>query len=74
MQDIITIEVLSATSGKGLSLDELVFRTKELFETEGLAGFVSLILHLTDERICKSMAVLSMSYGGDMSLSWLYDY
>jgi hypothetical protein len=37
-------------------LDELVFRTKELFETEGLAGFVSLILHLTDERICKSMA------------------
>ena len=74
MQDIITIEVLSATSEKGFSLDELVFRTKELFETEGLAGFVSLILHLTDERICKSMAVLSMSYGGDMSLSWLYDY
>ena len=56
MQDIITIEVLSATSEKGFSLDELVFRTKELFETEGLAGFVSLILHLTDERICKSMA------------------
>ena len=39
MQDIITLEVLSATSEKGFSLDELIFRTKELFEKEGLAGF-----------------------------------
>ena len=31
MQNIITIEVLSATPEKGFSLDELVFRTKELF-------------------------------------------
>ena len=46
MQDIITLEVLSATSEKRFSLDELVFRTKELFETEGLAGFVGLILGL----------------------------
>ena len=55
MQNIITIEVLSATSEKGFSLDELVFRTKELFEKEVLAGFVGLILHLTDERICMNM-------------------
>lgn len=47
MQDIITLEVLSATSEKRFSLDELVFRTKELFETEGLAGFVGLILALS---------------------------
>jgi hypothetical protein len=55
MQNIIAMEVLSATSEKGFSLDELVFKTKELFETEGLAGFVGLILQLADERICMKM-------------------
>jgi hypothetical protein len=55
MQNIIAIKVLSATSEKGFSLDELVFRTKELFEKKGLAGFVALILQLTDERICMNM-------------------
>ena len=52
MQNIIAMEVLSAVSENGFSLDELVFRTKELFEKEGLAGFVGLILRLIDERIC----------------------
>jgi len=52
MQNIIAMEVLSATSEKGFSLDELVFRTKELFDKGGLAGFVGLILQLVDERIC----------------------
>lgn len=52
MQNIIAMEVLSAVSEKGFSLDELVFKTKELFEKEGLAGFVALILRLVDERIC----------------------
>ncbi|MCK5565739.1 MAG: hypothetical protein KAJ07_10875 [Planctomycetes bacterium] len=55
MQNIIAMEVLSATSEKGFSLDELVFKTKELFEKEGLAGFVGLILRLADERICMNM-------------------
>lgn len=55
MQNIIAMEVFSATSEKGFSLDELVFRTKELFEKEGLAGFVGLILRLADERICMNM-------------------
>jgi len=55
MQDIITMEALSAVSENGFSLDELVFRTKELFEREGLSGFVSLILQLADERICMNM-------------------
>lgn len=52
MQNIIAMEVLSVTSEKGFSLDELVFRTKELFEKEGLAGFISLILQLVDEKVC----------------------
>lgn len=52
MQNIIAMEVLSAVSENGFSLDELVFKTKELFEEEGLAGFVALILRLVDEKIC----------------------
>ena len=55
MQNIITLEVLSAVSEKGFSLDELVFQTRELFKIKGLAGFVGLILRLTDERICREM-------------------
>jgi hypothetical protein len=55
MQNIIAMEVLSATSEKGFSLDELVFRTKELFEKEGLAGFVGLVLRLADEEICMNI-------------------
>jgi hypothetical protein len=34
MQNIIAIKVLSVVSEKGFSLDELVFKTKELFEEE----------------------------------------
>jgi hypothetical protein len=55
MQNIIAMEVLSATSEQSFSLDELVFKTKKLFETEGMAGFVGLILQLVDERICINM-------------------
>ena len=52
MQNIIAMEMLSAVSENGFSLDELVFKTKELFAEEGLAGFVALILRLVDEKIC----------------------
>jgi hypothetical protein len=62
MQNIITLEALSATSEKGFSLDELVFRTKELFEREGMAGVVALILQLTDEKICTDMVGEKTNY------------
>ena len=55
MQNIITLELLCATSEKTFSLDELVFLTKELFETKVMASFVGLILQLTDEKICMNM-------------------
>jgi hypothetical protein len=55
MQDIITLKVLSTVSENGFSLDELVFQLRELFEKEGLPGFVGLILRLTDEMVCKNM-------------------
>ena len=62
MQNIISLEVLSAVSEKGFSLDELVFQTRELFEIKGLAGFVGLILRLTDERICREMVQSQLKY------------
>jgi hypothetical protein len=52
MQNSITLEVLSAVSEKGFSLDELVIRTKALFEKEGMAGVIGLILSLFDEKVC----------------------
>ncbi len=55
MQSIITLEVISAVSERGFSLDELVIATRALFEREGMAGFVSLILGLVDEKLCVEM-------------------
>ena len=55
MQSIITLDVLSAVSEKGFSLDELVIETKTLFEKEGMAGVVGLILRLVDEKVCMDM-------------------
>jgi len=52
MQSIITLDVLSAVSEKGFSLEELVIETKVLFEQAGMAGVVGLILGLFDEQIC----------------------
>ena len=69
MQNIIAMEVLSATSEKGFSLDELVFRTKELFEKNGLAGFVGLILRLADEKICMNMVQGKMKHTGQSCCS-----
>lgn len=52
MQNIIALEIVSAVSEAGFSLDELVVRTKELFEREGMPGFVRLVLLLMDELLC----------------------
>jgi hypothetical protein len=55
MQSSITLDVLSAVSEKGFSLDELVLETKVLFEKEGMAGVIGLILRLVDEKVCMDM-------------------
>jgi len=52
LQNIITLEIVSAVSETGFSLDELVVKTKELFEREGMPGFVGLLLALVDELLC----------------------
>jgi hypothetical protein len=43
---------MGSTSEKGFSLDELVIRVKELFETKAMAKVVGLLLTLVDEFIC----------------------
>jgi len=56
LQNIIALEIVSAVSEAGFSLDELVVKTKELFEREGMSGFVGLVLSLVDEMICFGIA------------------
>ena len=51
MQNIIALEVLTAVSENGFSLDELVISTRKLFEQEGMPGLIGLILRLLDENI-----------------------
>jgi len=51
VQKILYLEILGCVSDGGFSLDELVLKTKELFEREGMAGFVGLILSLIDEKL-----------------------
>ena len=51
MQSIITLEVLTAVSENGFSLDELVISTRKLFEQEGMPGLIGLLLRLLDENV-----------------------
>ena len=48
MQHIIYLEILGSLSETGFSLDELVIKTKDIFDREGIAGFVALLLRLVD--------------------------
>ena len=51
MQNVLYLELANSVSDKGFSLDELVFRTRQLFEREGMAGVIELILSLLDEKL-----------------------
>ena len=53
MQQTIQMDVVSCLSEEGFSLDELVIEVRELFEREGMAGLIGLILRLVDEVICR---------------------
>lgn len=52
MQNTLYIEIMGSMSKKGFSLDELVIRVKELFETKAMAKIVGLLLTLADEYLC----------------------
>ena len=55
MQHILYLELLGCVSEQGFSLDELVYRTQALFEEQGMAGMVGLILMLMDEQLCREL-------------------
>jgi hypothetical protein len=55
MQHTIQLEVVSCLSEDGFSLDELVIKTRKLFEQEGMAGMIGLLLRLVDEWICRGL-------------------
>ena len=51
MQYTLALKIANSISDQGCSLDELVAKIKELFDAEGLPGFVALLLRLIDESI-----------------------
>ncbi len=51
MQHTLALQVANCLSDQGCSLDELVSKIKEVFDSEGLPGFVTLLLRLIDEDI-----------------------
>ncbi|NLE29374.1 MAG: hypothetical protein GX629_06885 [Phycisphaerae bacterium] len=55
MQHSLQLEVAACLTEDGFSLDELVIETRRLFETEGMAGLIGLILRLVDELICRRL-------------------
>lgn len=55
MQHSLYVEIVSCLADDGFSLDELVLRTKELFEQEGMPGFVGLLLMLFDEQLVRRL-------------------
>lgn len=59
MQKTLSLELVGCLSDKGFSLDELVVRVKDLFEQEGMAGVVALLLSLFDEELA-----LRLTLGG----------
>lgn len=55
MQHTLPLEVAACLAEDGFSLDELVIQTREVFETQGMAGLIGLILRLVDELICRRL-------------------
>jgi len=61
MKKSIALELAAVLAEDGFSLDELVVKTKALFERDGMAGFVSLLLELVDAWLYQG--IISRSSG-----------
>ena len=55
MNKSIAMELAAVLAEDGFSVDELVVKTKLLFERDGMAGFVSLRLELVDAWLCREV-------------------
>ena len=49
MQQKFALKLSANLPESGFSLDELVIETKKMFETEGMAGFLRVLLNLIDQ-------------------------
>jgi len=54
MHQKFTLKLSAQLPGEGFSLDELVIETKKLFETEGMVGFLRVVLILLDHIVYPS--------------------
>ena len=52
MNKRIILEIKACLSQNSFSFDTLILKTKELFDNEGIPGFLSLILSFVDEQAC----------------------
>ncbi len=52
MQSQISLLIKSNIAENPFSLDTLILKTKELFNKEGVPGFLALLLSLLDEKVC----------------------
>ena len=59
MKESIALELAAVLAEDGFSLDELVVKMKALFERDGVAGVVSLLLELVDAWLCKNIIAQS---------------
>jgi hypothetical protein len=64
VQNILSMEIVGSLSENGFSLDELVLKTKQLFEQQGMSGFVALMLSLMDEHLCLRLVCGKSLYRG----------
>lgn len=55
MQSTLSLGLVACLSEDGFSLDELVVCVKELFEKDGMAGVVGLVLGLVEEELVMRM-------------------
>jgi hypothetical protein len=51
VQHILYMEMIGCLSENGFSMDELILKTKSLFEEKGMSGFVEFLLKLVDESL-----------------------
>ena len=55
MHNTLYMKISTCLPTNGFSLDELVIKTKELFEKNGMAGLVELLLSLMDDLLCSEI-------------------
>ena len=50
----ISLNITACLSGLGFSFDELILETKNLFETEGVPGFLKVLIAFTDQIVLEA--------------------